>query len=79
MRRSKASEMGDCSACGKPFVPVDGCPEMFEPACDCLECRTCHRMFRADDIEGPTLAATDELAARFGDGHCDSCWERFTG
>jgi hypothetical protein len=64
-----------CGACGKAFVEDDEWPGLFERACECMRCTYCGEDFKPDDDQGPQIAKTDELSAKYGDhGRCDACW-----
>lgn len=67
-----------CGACAAPFVLAD-VPgvELWDPTCDCVSCQECGGLFRAYDDEGPSVAATDELASKHDPddlGMCEACW-----
>jgi hypothetical protein len=66
-----------CGACGTPFTRDNDMPPYisFFRSCDCLQCEKCGMEFTRGDAGGVTVAATDELAAQFGDvAACGRCW-----
>lgn len=61
-----------CEACGTLFRKDD--QGLEERPCSCRACTACHRLFLDEDEDGPQVAKTDELAAKYGDGRCVACW-----
>lgn len=48
---------------------------MTEPSCNCVTCPDCSKTYKADDDEGVSVAATDELAEHH-DRKCSACWKK---
>ena len=67
-----------CAACGKDYVSDPDMPvEVFRRECGCHACEDCDEVFLENDWKrGVTIASSDELAAKHGDGKCQACWAK---
>lgn len=63
-----------CEACGKHIRRDEHGVE--DRDCDCTTCTACGKVYLSEDEDGPQVAKTDELAAKYGDGRCGACWRQ---